>query len=264
MNIYELDFFCPVVALVQYHNSTCRVVRKSRFPCPKPDQPVGTTRGCIQHLSTKSRNYLAFVVSATSIKFCSIITLTYPEIFPKSGKIVKNHLNRFLTFLRRANAGLSYVWVVEFQARGAPHIHILTNVSPHTWQRKETAHAWASILNPYDYSDDQTRLTRRELFGRVYRVHSHRTAWDIIRLQDGARRYMVKYCLKTDQKAVPSDFSDIGRFFGWSRDVPQAIKPVGQIDLNSGELRLLLGALDHRVSKWHITPKYIFGLNCFT
>lgn len=64
----------------------------------------------------------------------AMITLTYPgdwETVAPSGRVVKNHLRALQQRWRRAwGENLVGVWKLEFQRRGAPHIHVFT-VPPH-------------------------------------------------------------------------------------------------------------------------------------
>lgn len=64
----------------------------------------------------------------------AMITLTYPadwETVAPSGRVVKDHLRALQLRWRRAwGVPLIGVWKLEFQRRGAPHIHIFT-VPPH-------------------------------------------------------------------------------------------------------------------------------------
>ncbi|GAH86880.1 unnamed protein product, partial [marine sediment metagenome] len=54
-----------------------------------------------------------------------MVTLTYPAVFPKNGKVVKKHLNVMLKWLKYRLPAKNYLWFFEWQRRGAPHVHIL-------------------------------------------------------------------------------------------------------------------------------------------
>jgi hypothetical protein len=148
------------------------------------------------------------VASNTEVDFTVMITLTYPRDFPCDGRVVKRHLNAFLQSLRKEAPKFSYLWFLEFQKRGAPHIHILSNY-PSTAGRSllrgfrfRVSASWYRIVDSGD--------TRHLAAG---------TNVQRIRKQDGARRYAVKYAQKTEQKVVPEAFHNVGRFWGASRDV---------------------------------------------
>lgn len=159
--------------------------------------------------SRKSRERLRFVAQNTSVRFRNMITLTYPREYPKDGKLVKWHLNAFLTWLRKDTKGCSYLWFLEFQARGAPHVHILfdtpfprANADGLKAFRFRVSAAWYAIVGSKD--------TRHLSAG---------TRVERLRKPDGAARYATKYAMKMRQKCVPPEYRNVGRFWGASRDV---------------------------------------------
>jgi hypothetical protein len=52
------------------------------------------------------------------------VSLTYAQVWPE-GRVVKRHLKAFWRRLRANHAGVSCMWRVELQERGAPHFHLL-------------------------------------------------------------------------------------------------------------------------------------------
>lgn len=119
-------------------------------------------------------------------------TLTYPETYPRDGATVKGHFRAFVERLRRTGwlEGNALIWVIEFQARGAPHFHfIATNQIHFNW----VGRAWAEITG-----GNPTACSRME--------------W--IKKADSAGAYLAKYLGKDDQKAVPEGFKSIGRMWG--------------------------------------------------
>ena len=165
-------------------------------------------RGVITMLSRKSRQRLAFIANNTRVVFHTMVTLTYPREYPSDGKKVKAHLNTFLTWCRRRFDRPSYIWFLEFQRRGAPHIHLVFDWSlPQTIAEKkeayqEIAQKWYSIVK----SGDKRHLAAG-------------TRTERIRKPDGAARYCLKYAYKMRQKSVPESYRNIGRCWGGSRDV---------------------------------------------
>lgn len=144
-----------------------------------------------------------------------------------------------------------YCWFLEFQRRGAPHIHILLTLpEPDKLGRVEFALLWANIVAP----------PTREEKEKIFLVHAHavkgKTAWEAIREKDGAKKYALKYALKTYQKDVPETFQDVGRFWGTSRNVPPA--EIRRIPITEQELREILTKLDNPVAGWPILPKIVF------
>ena len=167
----------PVVGLVLYANDT--VVQRARQktkPKPKPK------RGEIMEFSDNARKRLAFVASNTDVNFVSMVTLTYPSEFPCDGKIVKRHLYRFLAWLKELMPGVNHLWFLEFQKRGAPHLHLLLDQQPAnyggTWPSFQfsVARTWYEIVG----SKDNKHL----LAG---------TRSERLRTPEGGKHYCVKY-----------------------------------------------------------------------
>jgi len=187
----------PVVG-VQLYRQDAVVVRQgiSRagvFPC----------RGDVSVFSWRSRKRLAFVASNTDVMFTSMLTLTYPRQFPNDGKDVKRNLDAFFTSLRRKVPAVSMLWFLEFQRRGAPHIHImLRGVRVYKAMQHWVSETWYRICGTGDlrHLAAGTRLER-------------------VRNPNGARNYCVKYAHKMKQKRVPPNYRNVGRFWGHSRDV---------------------------------------------
>ena len=232
----------PIVQLTHYKNGW-QVKRKSLLQAPPL---LGRKEKPIVKLSTKSLSRLAFTVLNAEKEFLTMQTLTYPEIFPADGKEVKKHLNALLTYQGRHIGEMSYLWFLEFQKRGAPHIHIMTTYpKPTEKQRKQFANIWAGII-AWVIEDQQ----------KVYKVHSHEKAWEEIRSKHGAAGYVLKYALKTSQKTVPKAYSNVGRFWGCSRDVIP--NPIMTHDTNDRQVRAFLLDMGYEVGNWEVLPKFIF------
>jgi hypothetical protein len=159
--------------------------------------------------------------------FTSMLTLTYPRVFPNNGKDVKRNLNQFLVELRQKIPGVSVLWFLEFQRRGAPHIHILIR-GARVWRPMQlwVSKTWYRICGTGDlrHLAAGTRLER-------------------VRTPNGARNYCVKYAHKMQQKVVPRDYRNVGRFWGHSRDVKPVMRCETQCTNDD-----LVGALE--VENW--------------
>lgn len=124
-----------------------------------------------------------------------MITLTYPKDYPMNGEIVKAHLHKFLLWL--TYHGYKYIWVLEFQERGAPHFHILVDKEiPH----QKVAQSWYRIVG----SGDEKHLKA----GTEVRA---------IRAKDSIGYYLTTYMEKARQKSVPPEYEKVGRFWGSSK-----------------------------------------------
>lgn len=169
-------------------------------------------RGEIKEMSEDSLKRLAFVANNADAQWLSMVTLTYPAEFPTNGQIVKAHLQNMLrSFKRRLGEPMTYIWFLEFQRRGAPHIHLLlenalTEESKRE-QREWLSKRWYEIVA----SNDLKHLAAG-------------TQWANTRQADGLRHYVVKYAFKCYQKEVPEDFWHVGRFWGASKNVK--VKPI--------------------------------------
>lgn len=203
-----------VVSVVVYRNDVV-VVREGHAP------PAGDIeRGEIVEFSRKSRMRLAFIASNTPVDFRTMITLTYPKEYPSDGKQVKVHLRHFLNWIRKDRGVCEYLWCLEFQRRGAPHIHLMYDFhlgrsnDVRKGFRFRCSSEWYRIVE----SDDPKHLAAG-------------TRAELLRKRDGAARYAVKYAHKMKQKVVPPGYRNVGRFWGCSAGV----KPIPQQELECTE-----------------------------
>lgn len=167
-----------------------------------PKQFTGTVRSNIVQFSAGSATRMRRYLRECAPDYRYMVTLTYPGFFESNGTIVKNHLKRFLQELRRhyirshSDDGMhSSFWFLEFQARGAPHYHIFT-----TWSgtKEWVARTWYRIVD----SEDNRHLVAGT------RVETIRTG------RKGTIAYASKYAAKAEQKEVPPDYKNVGRFWG--------------------------------------------------
>lgn len=197
-------------------------------------------------LSKKSRRRLAFVANNTQVVFRTMVTLTYPKQFETDGQIVKGHLRTFLQWCRDRFDRPSYLWFLEFQRRGAPHIHILLDcpLPSDKDERVElfyiVARRWYEIVGSGD--------VRHRAAG---------TRCEGIRKPDGAARYCLKYAYKTEQKCVPKAYQNVGRFWGCSRDVTPREPRIIAMDEES--VRAVLADWDYCPDKNTLVYQTLFG-----
>lgn len=203
-------------------------------------------RGMVKEFSWASRRRLAFVASNTSVVFRTMVTLTYPRAFPSDGRKVKRDLNAFLVWFKRDRGAFSYLWFLEFQRRGAPHIHLLTSsLFPKDRQdgkslRFRVSACWYRVVGSGD--------TRHLGAGtRVERVRTH----------EGARRYAVKYAMKMKQKLVPPAYRNVGRFWGASRDVKPL--PEGFVRCTEDDIRGAIEDWEHKPGNDRILWRVLYN-----
>lgn len=194
---------------LEIYQHDAKLIREDKDTVKRP-QKGGGLRKKITKFSKQSAKNLKFHMNNSKVKFSNMITLTYPSEFPTNGIEVKYHLNRFTKFLKDQKC--EYTWIIEFQKRGAPHFHLITD----TYIDKNlVSNVWYNIVN----SGDQKHLVagtkcERLRLGRV-----------------GAKSYVRKYLNKAEQKDVPEGYKDVGRFWGKSDTTyEKEIKEIDQED----------------------------------
>ena len=170
------------------------------FSGPVPTPPDRTAAG-IQGFSDKSRSRLRFTAANSSDVLRSQFCCTYHSYWPINGREFKRHLNVFLTNARRAFPMLEYLWVGEFQTRGAPHAHVFLDLPATAENRDILARMWCRIVDKTD----------AELLA-FHRHKKNMCAWTM-----GTGSYLCKYLDKAHQKAIPEGFHSFGRWWGNSR-----------------------------------------------
>jgi hypothetical protein len=210
----------------------------------------GGLRGACREFSQRSRMNLQEAVRNTEATWSSMACLSYPVEFPADGRLVKKHLRAFLEAAkRRYGSGLDYLWFLEFQTRGAPHIHVLWGKDVAV-DREWFASTWFRIVGS----------------GRPehYRVHRHKDQWQEVYSADGCERYVAKYAHKTFQKVVPEGFENVGRFWGHPLHVKPKVYAVAHMD--EAELIKLVGFdkigrfLGSKDAKWFLRCRRLWDL----
>jgi hypothetical protein len=166
---------------------------------PEPEKEKRKAkRSKINEFSKRSAKRLRHIVRNSEDTWKAFVTLTYPENFPCDGRETKSHLNSFLQWLGRRR-GIKFIWVLEFQLRGAPHYHILvSDYIPLT----ELSERWYKIVG----SGDEKHLKAGT---QIQSIKSKRHLYG----------YLSSYIKKLHQKLVPKEFENVGRFWGASRNL---------------------------------------------
>jgi hypothetical protein len=155
--------------------------------------PPGGERGVVTGLSRQSRSRLIFT-SRNLLDLTHMVTLTYPAEYTNSGRRVKRDWAAFRKWMRRTAPNIAGLWVLEFQERGAPHLHVfVTGGLPYN----AVAAAWYRIVG----SGDEKHLRAGTRVERLYAPTAVAT-------------YASKYAAKWDQKGVPEEFQHVGRMWG--------------------------------------------------
>lgn len=152
--------------------SWCKLSRPlERVPTAKvPTKKGGGKRGRVKGFSRASRRRLLDVlnqIKRPAVQSALFVTLTYPGEWPKAWERWKRDIDTFGKRLRRQYPGVSFVWRLEYQRRGAPHFHLLVfgvPFIPHDW----VARAWYDVVG----SNDPRHLKAGTEIKRVRRFRS--------------------------------------------------------------------------------------------
>lgn len=249
----------PIVGITVFPRGSVEVHRKNLTT----GEHGRGARGKIKVFSKASRERLAIVAKETPVDLTSMMTLTYGQNYPHSGLKVKRHVKKFLRSMRKYFGGFQYLWFFEFQARGAPHLHVLSNLPPPTdLDRMIMSAVWVDDVQNLQHWKYCTLDKREVLDDRnvCLWVNAREKHWEGIRSKDGAARYCVKYAMKMHQKVAPDWFGDVGRFWGCSRYVRQ-IK--GQrFKMADPDVRRILKETCPRLADSDVIPRYVY--DCFT
>jgi len=220
------------------------IVKKVHKGIPKAF--LGRSRGNISTFSPGSGLRMRRYLRECLAEYTQMVTLTYPEGYPTDGRIVKEHLRRFLQELKREydrhvlacddKGKHSSFWFLEFQQRGAPHFHIFTTWAPKPRHSGDwVAKRWYEIVNSEDIRHLQAG-TRTEVLktGRA-----------------GTISYASKYAAKMEQKECPEGYENVGRWWGITgrRGVMSAATYISHEDSLKSDIKNTKIALREYVNK---------------
>jgi hypothetical protein len=103
---------------------------KIRGAAPRGQNNLPPERSEIYQFSANSRRRLRFVALNAWPVLVSQYCLTYHNNYPTDGIILKSHFHRFRASIRKVLCIKDYLWILEFQKRGAPHFHLFLSVQP--------------------------------------------------------------------------------------------------------------------------------------
>lgn len=179
---------------------------KIKRPTLQGDTSTKGKRGQIFEFSASSMNRLLFICRNSGHLVQSQFCCTFHNSWPLDGKALKQMLEGFIKRLKRKfGRGIHYLWVLEFQDRGAPHIHFFSDILPTRHNRWFLADAWLD-------ASDQTGDSKCR---RFHRNPKNFFTWE---MKSGA--YLAKeYIGKVEQKDVPASFKNVGRFWAASHNM---------------------------------------------
>jgi hypothetical protein len=155
------------------------------------------SRGQITRMSFKSIRSLKLKMRNMPETMKYMVTLTYPSEFPCDGSLVKKHIHSFLTRVRQIYPKIKFLWVLEFQKRGAPHLHVIFDEIKLLNRKIWISHLWYKIVG----SGDSKHL---------------RAGTRVESIRKSVIRYFHDYLKKAEQKRVPEGYSNVGRFWSCS------------------------------------------------
>lgn len=251
----DIEYLYPVQSLTLHPHGSITVNRAARY---KPVVTANNGKAEVRYLSAKSLRRLNHIMQSTLIEFNSMITLTYGKFYPTDGKIIKEDLRKVRQLLLRYTD--NYLWFLEFQKRGAPHFHILTEVEAITPKmRTALLSIWVTAQVKQEYFWAEVPVGDRAMeWCKIVRFNAAPQIWEPIREKDGAKHYVAKYATKTHQKEVPARFTNVGRFWGCSRQVKKILGVT--IDATVADLQRLLEQHNHKAAKMDYKPKYLWGV----
>ena len=176
--------------------------RDAHVKCFLDSSSVGTRnksfRGAVSSFSDRSRGRLLFTAFNASVDWVGFAVLTYPGEFSNDGRKVKRDIHTLCKRIRR-EFGASYLWGIEFQTRGAPHVNFLFDKFI---PKDILSRWWFEIVG----SGDEKHL-------------SAGTRIEFCKSSEQAAGYMAAAysAKKSVQKTVPEDFKNVGRFWGATR-----------------------------------------------
>jgi len=142
-----------------------------------------------------------------------MVTLTYPNDWRScggDGTKVKAHLKAFRNrWERKFGSPPVGIWKLEFQARGAPHLHLYLarpTRTPEALFRSWISTTWYEVVG----SNDPLHLKAGTGVDRQFVAR----AADLRRLCAYFSKHNSKWGTKSYQNDVPPDFQAVGRFWG--------------------------------------------------
>ena len=185
---------------VQYFKAGARVIFHHKFGSKPKDErnQIYGKRGSITEYTPRTAFRLSLHLSEFGELYENEITLTYPSEFPMDGKILRKHRRKMMDKLKYYGVK-EYTTCLEFQSRGAPHIHILLD----KWIGKEKLkRAWSKIVCSGD--------PLHEIHGAaIYKITD----------MTKTKVYMSSYAKKKDQKKVPPGYENVGKWWTSNRSI---------------------------------------------
>jgi hypothetical protein len=170
----------------------------------------GGKRGEIQVFSKASRYRLFRLLHQLTFERVTFITLTYPREFPTAKEVYKGHLKEYRRRFEIEHGRRQAVWRLEFQARGAPHFHIMYLDLPFV-PVKDLCWMWKCVIHSWDMA--------AEINGVDLKLITDSKEEALI------ASYLSKYIAKVDETEEKNDARKCGRHWGkWNINEPDRME----------------------------------------
>lgn len=216
---------------VQFYKSGTRVVFRDYYTKRKTDlnSAINGKRGKITEYTPRTAFRLSLHLSEFGDLYDNEITLTYPSEYPMNGEIVRNHRKLILEKLKY-NGMKEYTTCLEFQSRGAPHIHILTDL----WIPKgKLKKLWFQTVGSGD-------IEHLKQGARIKQIKDMTLT----------KVYMSSYAKKKDQKSVPAGYENVGKWWTSNRSAKPTLIEVTQYEDQKNLMRA-----NRNITRWRRSVK---------
>jgi hypothetical protein len=133
------------------------------------------------------------------------LSLTYGSYWPGDGREVKRALRAWRAYMVRRFGDRRAVWVLEFQGRGAPHLHVWLPYFVPVTAWADVRAAWHRCAYPNPRIRPPDHLQQGVRFD----------GW-VARSPAALIAYVAKYGAKGEQKRIPFGMREVGRMWGIS------------------------------------------------
>lgn len=215
---------------------------------PSRGRPPGGLRGPVGPFSKASRRRLLRSVAKLrlDVPLPTFVTLTYPASFP-DGWTAKRDARAFLKRLQRVYPAIYGIWRLEFQDRGAPHLHFIVWGLPFVSWRWLAGH-WTEAATAGEGVD---RAEWMQACSKIERAHSSK----------GVIGYAAKYAAKVSPEAGPLH---VGRRWGWFGQASAAWAPVLEVAIESWRLFYHVRRAMRRLARRRRVGGRMSGLTIFS
>lgn len=207
---------------------------KIKVRSPKGEKTRPAKRGRVSEFSPDAARRLGWAYSQGPWR--GMLTLTYPGGEPVTYEEFACHRHRILLHLKAR--GIRYLWVLEWQRRGVPHLHIWVDRDMET----ETV-TTETVRQKLSDRIRQTEFVRQKMTDKkcpqwkdaicqwlriigandnekAVKVGLHPMSWCAWEVRVG-NNYAAKYANKREQKGLPTGIEHFGRWWGVSRGTIQ-------------------------------------------